>query len=86
MRERRIALKLGPWVYYPRDLIAKGGFGQVFSGTSPEGTSVAIKQLDATGLGLDQREMRIADEVVGHSHPHVIPERVNRRETPRVGV
>lgn len=70
---RKIVLKHGSWLYSPSKPIAVGSFGRVFSGKSPDGRVVAIKQLDATGLGLEQREMRIADELVGRAYSHVIP-------------
>src|SRR4051812_47224652 len=56
-----------------RPLGRPGGFGAVFAGTGKDGKLVAVKRLHLEAQGYSSRELKIADFLLGHEHPHVIP-------------
>jgi len=66
-----IKLPTGSWRYDDQDSLGPpGGFGAVFRGQGARGELVAIKRLQSA---FQNREMRIADFLLGHSLAHVIP-------------
>ena len=71
---RIIKLPTGTFTYDPQKALGKkGGFGQVFSGQTSEGTYVAIKKLHVSAAYAAHRELQIADELKGRTFDHVVP-------------
>jgi serine/threonine protein kinase len=69
-----IRLPKGSWWYDQQDLLGpRGGFGEVFRGRRGDGEPVAVKRLRSDYPDDQQREMRIADFLLGHGLAHVIP-------------
>jgi serine/threonine protein kinase len=50
-----------------------GGFGAVYLGCGPDGKPVAVKQIHREKQHRAVRELNIAEYLLGHNHPHVIP-------------
>lgn len=70
----KIKLTNNSWKYNPlKPLGEKGGFGEVFSGKSIKGDSVAVKRLYIDASGAAHRELRVAEELSGRELKHVIP-------------
>lgn len=68
-----IKLPTGVFEYDPAMPLGKrGGFGQVFAGTTASGDDVAIKKLHVSSADAAHRELRIAEELKGNSYEHVI--------------
>jgi eukaryotic-like serine/threonine-protein kinase len=66
-----IKLPSGIWWFDDQDPLGPpGGFGAVFRGRHPNGEPVAVKRLRS---GLQRREMQIANFLLSHGLPHVIP-------------
>jgi len=69
-----IRLPGGAWSYdQDKQLGPRGGFGTVFEGESDDGRAVAVKRLHVDAEHAAHRELRIAAELKGKSHKHVIP-------------
>lgn len=69
-----IALPRGVWRLDPHLPLGKpGGFGAVFRGEAQDGSPVAVKRLHTEVSDAAHREMRLAEELAGKAHQHVIP-------------
>jgi serine/threonine-protein kinase len=71
---KTIKLPNGTFEYDPaKPLGRRGGFGQVFAGTTASGEAVAIKKLHVPAADAGHRELRIAEEFRRRTFKHVIP-------------
>jgi len=69
-----IRLPNGEWSYDPASPLGpEGGFGVVYAGKGKGGAPVAVKRLKLSAKDAAHRELRIATELAGKSHSHVIP-------------
>jgi eukaryotic-like serine/threonine-protein kinase len=70
----KIKLPNGEWEYDTQEPLGKeGGFGQVFSGKSKDGNTVAVKRLKIAASDAAHRELRVADELSTRTLTCVIP-------------
>jgi len=69
----RIRLQDDWWFDPTHQLGPPGGFGAVFGGQSTAGQQVAVKQLHEHRLSEAQRELEIAELLVGGSHERIVP-------------
>ena len=71
---QEIRLPNGTWKYDPdKPLGPKGGFGQVFAGTSADGQKAAVKRLSVTAEEAGHREIEIAECLLGREFKNVVP-------------
>jgi eukaryotic-like serine/threonine-protein kinase len=69
------AIKLPYGIYYydpTQPLGRRGGFGQVFAGSTSQEEPVAVKKLHLSAVDAAHRELRIAEELRGRSFGHVV--------------
>ena len=72
--EEVVRLRRGEWrLRLDEQLGPEGGFGAVFAGSGESGQPVAVKRLKVTAAEAAHRELRIAEELAGASHQHVMP-------------
>jgi eukaryotic-like serine/threonine-protein kinase len=70
----KIQLPNGTWTFHQaKPLGTPGGFGAVFLGQDGDGKPVAIKRIHSNKQNSAVRELDIAEYLLGHSHPHIIP-------------
>jgi serine/threonine protein kinase len=71
---REICLSKGRWYFdEAKSLGPPGGFGEVFLGKGENGNEVAVKRVRLEQQVYSTRELKIAEFLLGHDHPHVIP-------------
>src|SRR5579872_4796218 len=71
---QKIKLKKRAWfVNTDKPLGKPGGFGEVFEGTDGEGTELAVKRFFQEAEESANREINIAESLIGFSHSCVIP-------------
>ena len=69
-----IRLPRGQWQFdIEQPLGPAGGFGQVFAGVGPDGSTVAVKRLHLTADEAAHRELQIADRLQTRQLAHIIP-------------
>lgn len=71
---KQVQLSKGVWRFdETRPLGPAGGFGAVYLGADEAGADVAVKRLHLDVQHHSSRELEIAESLLGHDYPHVIP-------------